>query len=86
MLHERQEPVDVGSPAPSRVLSVRELEVLELLSHGLTNVEIASRLSITTHAVKFHLSSIYRKLGVANRTEATAVFLRPGWTAIAAPA
>ena len=42
---------------------------------GLTNAEIATRLSITVHAIKFHLASIYRKLGVGNRTEAAVSFL-----------
>ena len=60
----------------SRPPSPRELEVLELAAGGLTNAEIAARMQLTVHAVKFHLASIYRKLGVANRTEAVAVFLR----------
>jgi DNA-binding NarL/FixJ family response regulator len=42
---------------------------------GLTNREIAGRLDVTPHAIKFHLSSIYRKLGVDNRTAAAAVYL-----------
>ena len=53
-----------------RRLSRRELEVLEVASHGETNAEIATRLGVSVHAVKFHLGSIYKKLGVANRTEA----------------
>lgn len=57
-------------------LSPREAEVLELLSLGMTNPQIAERLRVTTHAVKFHLTGIYRKLGVANRTEATALYWR----------
>lgn len=43
---------------------------------GLTNGQIAERLNVTVHAVKFHLASIYRKLGVANRTEAAVLYLR----------
>jgi DNA-binding CsgD family transcriptional regulator len=69
---------------PGFGLSPREAEVLELLSLGLTNLQIAGRLRVTVHAVKFHLAAIYRKLGVANRTEATAVYLRrnaAGWVA-----
>ena len=42
---------------------------------GLTNHQVATRLEVTIHAVKFHLASIYRKLGVANRTEAAVVWL-----------
>jgi DNA-binding CsgD family transcriptional regulator len=60
---------------PAR-LSARETEVLNLVAQGLTNLEVASRLGIGVHAVKFHLASIYRKLGVGNRTEATSVYLR----------
>jgi DNA-binding CsgD family transcriptional regulator len=63
-------------PDPRGILSARELEVLEMASHGLTNMQIASRLSVTIHAVKFHLAGVYRKLGVSNRTEAVVVFLR----------
>jgi DNA-binding NarL/FixJ family response regulator len=57
-------------------LSRREREVLEFASRGLTNGQMASRLDVSTHAVKFHLASIYRKLGVANRTEAAVAYLR----------
>ncbi len=63
------------------VLSHRETEVLAIAAEGLTNEQIAARLAITSHAVKFHLSSIYRKLGVANRTEAVVAYLRFGATA-----
>jgi DNA-binding NarL/FixJ family response regulator len=57
-------------------LSAREAEVLENASLGLTNEQVAARLHVTVHAVKFHLASIYRKLEVANRTEAAGVYLR----------
>jgi DNA-binding CsgD family transcriptional regulator len=57
-------------------LSAREMEVLEMTSHGFTNIQIAGLLGVTVHAVKFHLASIYRKLGVANRTEAAVVYLQ----------
>ena len=56
-------------------LSPREIEVLEMTSLGFTNTQIAGRLDVTVHAVKFHLGSIYRKLGVANRTEAAVAYL-----------
>ena len=65
-------------------LSGRELEVLRLVSSGSTNSEIGDRLGVSAHAVKFHLASIYRKLGVVNRTAAVAVFLRA--TNVPAPA
>jgi len=53
-------------------LSSRELEVLELLAQGKTNLEIARQLFIAPGTVKAHTASIYRKLDVANRTEAVA--------------
>ena len=48
---------------------------MRLMTQGMTNRQIAGRLSVTVHAVKFHLASIYRKLEVHNRTEAVVVFL-----------
>jgi DNA-binding CsgD family transcriptional regulator len=57
-------------------LSARELEVLSMAADGLTNAQIASRMGVTIHAVKFHLASVYRKLLVANRTEAAALYFR----------
>jgi len=46
-----------------------------MAARGLTNAEIAAGLTISVHAIKFHLASIYRKLGVSNRTEAAVTFL-----------
>jgi DNA-binding NarL/FixJ family response regulator len=57
-------------------LTRRETEVLDAAALGLTNPEIAERLAVSVHAVKFHLAAIYRKLGAANRTEAVVVHLR----------
>lgn len=42
---------------------------------GLTNRETAARLGVSVHAVKFHLAAVYRKLHVANRTQAVAIFV-----------
>lgn len=64
------------STRPQDVLSPREVQVLECASLGLTNAEIAQRLDVTVHAVKFHLGAIYRKLAVSNRTKAVGVYLR----------
>ena len=49
-----------------------------MATQGLTNAEIAERMHVTVHAVKFHLAAIFRKLGVSNRTEAAVAFLRGG--------
>jgi DNA-binding NarL/FixJ family response regulator len=52
-------------------LTSRELEVLQLVASGATNGEIAQKLWVTEQTVKFHLSNVYRKLDVGNRTEAS---------------
>lgn len=52
-------------------LTDRELEVLKLMAAGASNNHIARQLWVTEQTVKFHLSNVYRKLGVANRTEAS---------------
>jgi DNA-binding NarL/FixJ family response regulator len=49
----------------------RELEIVRLLGRGLSNKQIATELWITVQTVKFHLTNIYRKLGLPNRTAAT---------------
>jgi DNA-binding CsgD family transcriptional regulator len=67
-----------AAPDPRGLLSPREAKVLEGVALGLTNLEIAKRLDVTVHAVKFHLASVYRKLGVGNRTEAAVLCLRAG--------
>jgi len=57
-------------------LTSREVDVIELATLGLTNGQIAQRLNLSTYAVKFHLSSAYGKLGVANRTQAAVAYLQ----------
>jgi DNA-binding NarL/FixJ family response regulator len=52
-------------------LTKRELEILQLVAEGHSNGELARMLWVTEQTVKFHLSNIYRKLDVANRTEAS---------------
>jgi DNA-binding NarL/FixJ family response regulator len=52
------------------VLTARELEIVGHVAAGLSNGRIASELWVTEQTVKFHLSNVYRKLGLANRTEA----------------
>ena len=63
---ERRPAVLVDCP-----LTLREKEILGLVAAGLTNGQIARMLWVTEQTVKFHLSNTYRKLGVANRTEAS---------------
>lgn len=59
-------------------LTERELEVLNLVAEGFSNLEIAKRLGVSRNTVKFHVSSIIGKLGATSRTEAVTVGLRRG--------
>ena len=59
-------------------LTPRESEVLELLARGLSNKLIAGELHISEHTVKFHISSLYAKLGVSSRAEAVSQGARHG--------
>ncbi len=63
---------------PGEPLTAREREVLGLLGRGLSNKMIARNLRISEHTVKFHVSSIYAKLGAASRTEAVGLGARLG--------
>jgi len=57
-------------------LTPRETEVLRHTSLGRTNAQVAAEIGASVHAVKFHLGSIFRKLGVSNRTEAAMAYFR----------
>jgi DNA-binding NarL/FixJ family response regulator len=59
------------SPNEMPSLTRRELEILQLVAEGHTNTAMASMLWVTEQTIKFHLSNIYRKLNVSNRTEAS---------------
>ncbi len=59
-------------------LTAREREVLDLLGRGLSNKMIGRELSISEHTVKFHVSSVYAKLGASSRTEALSLGARHG--------
>jgi DNA-binding NarL/FixJ family response regulator len=63
-------------------LTAREREVLQLAAEGLANKQIALSLGISEHTVKFHLSSLYTKLGVTSRTEAIRAGARRGWVVL----
>jgi DNA-binding NarL/FixJ family response regulator len=67
-----------SSSAPGDLLTAREREVLQLMAQGLLNKNIAARLKISLHTVKFHVASILAKLGAGSRTEAVAVGARRG--------
>jgi DNA-binding NarL/FixJ family response regulator len=61
----------VERPGIALDLTARELEILRSAAGGASNGQIANRLFVTEQTVKFHLSNVYRKLGVSNRTEAS---------------
>ncbi len=69
---------DRSEEATPSALTAREHEVLVLASDGLSNREIGAALGISDHTVKFHLASIYAKLGASTRTEAVQRGLRSG--------
>ena len=60
-------------------LSKREMEVLECVTKGLSNKEIATSLGISHQTVKNHVTAVLRKLGVEDRTQAAVYALRQGW-------
>ena len=65
-------------PAAFDELTTREIEVLRMMADGLGNKQIASRLGISDHTIKFHISSILDKLGASSRTEAVTLGIRMG--------
>jgi DNA-binding NarL/FixJ family response regulator len=67
-----------ATEAPAAVLTPREVEILSALGEGLSNKEAARALGISAHTVKFHLETIFRKLGATSRAEAVAKGLRQG--------
>ena len=72
-------PTPAVHPAPALDdLTPREVEVLRMLAEGLGNREMAGRLGISDHTVKFHISSILDKLGASTRTEAVTMGIRVG--------
>jgi two-component system, NarL family, response regulator YdfI len=69
----------VGQPArPVEALSPREVEVLGMMAEGISNKEIAARLGISEHTVKFHVGQIMGKLRAGTRTEAVMIGVRMG--------
>ncbi len=67
-----------AAPTSDEPLTAREREVLQLLAQGIPNKQIAQRLRISEHTVKFHVSAIMAKLGAASRTEAVTTAARRG--------
>jgi DNA-binding NarL/FixJ family response regulator len=64
------------------LLTEREHQVLQLIAEGLANKQISAALNISENTVKFHVSSLYAKLGVTSRTEAVRSGARRGWVVL----
>ena len=72
----QQSNLDPLPEGPPVLLTPREIEVLIALGEGLSNKEAARRLVISPHTVKFHIESLFRKLGASSRAEAVAKGLK----------
>lgn len=72
----------IGSKRPDGLLTVREWEILENISKGLQNEEIAKHLGISDKTVKNHVSSILNKLNVKDRTSAVITAIKNNWVRI----
>ena len=79
LLAGRRPSRQAASGEPFEALTSREIEVLTMLADGLGNKEIARQLDISDNTVKFHVSSIFGKLGATNRTEAVMLGMRHGF-------
>lgn len=66
-------------PEYGETLTEREKEILQMVATGVTNRQVARRLSISVNTVKVHLRNIFTKLGAESRTEATMIAMREGW-------
>ena len=72
--------IQQGGPGPQEEpLTEREHEILQLIAKGYSNKEIAAALFISDNTVKTHISNLFDKLGVRDRTEAVTKALRLGW-------
>ena len=75
-------PGQMAAKKSSDLLSEREIEVLRLATQGLSNQDIADRLSLSLRTVQAHLGHIFNKLKVSSRTEAVVRALKEGWVTL----
>ncbi len=71
-----------GRREPGETLTQREMDILRLVTRGLSNKEIAAELVLSMRTVQGHLRSIFGKLGVGSRTEAVVRALKEGWVTL----
>jgi DNA-binding NarL/FixJ family response regulator len=74
-----EEPAEARGDLPQESLTPRELEVLQGMARGLTNRQMALRLKISEHTVKFHAAAVLGKLAARSRAEAVARGISYGW-------
>jgi DNA-binding NarL/FixJ family response regulator len=79
ILFPQEDRIEAALKAPVESLTHHELEVLQLMAHSLTNRQIAKRLQISEHTVKFHAAAILGKLNARSRAEAVARSIGWGW-------
>ena len=79
ILLPEEERIEPAVSPPTETLTHRELEVLQLMARGLTNRQIARRLEISEHTVKFHAAAVLGKLSARSRAEAVARAIGLGW-------
>jgi DNA-binding NarL/FixJ family response regulator len=82
LLERQRQPMLAEAEQVVDPLTDRERQVLQLTAQGLANKQIAASLEISENTVKFHLSSLYAKLGVTSRTEAVRAGARRGWVVL----
>jgi DNA-binding NarL/FixJ family response regulator len=75
----QEDRIEPALRAPAEALTPRELEVLQWMARGLTNRQIARRLQISEHTVKFHAGAVLGKLNARSRAEAVARAIGLGW-------
>jgi NarL family two-component system response regulator LiaR len=85
LVQEVTQPADLQA-TPEETLTAREVDVLKLIAQGLSNQQIAQRLSVTEPTVGAHVSRILQKLQVENRTQAALYALRTGLADLEPPA
>lgn len=78
LIMELKEEDNAKSQPAEQVLTTREVEVLNLIAHGMSNQEIANQLMVSETTVRFHVSNILSKLHLANRTQAVLYALKEG--------
>ena len=76
---------DADEPTPKTTLTAREMEVLSLVSQGLSNRQVARKLNLSVRTIEAHLTHIYNKLDVGSRTEAALLAQREGWVSSESP-